>query len=151
MEFDDDLKAGVGSLWEPDEPRAVVRRVWCGLAIVGVTMFVVALAVFERRDAVGVAIGAGLISLSFWFLQSSMRSLLLAGDEKAPSGTVFSFVVRWFLVGAIGYMVYRAGLASGGGLLTGTFALLGAILFEALFQAVSAIRRHGDRSSSKDN
>jgi hypothetical protein len=147
MEFDDDLKAGVGSLWEPDEPRAVVRRVWCGLAIVGVSMVLVALAVFELRDTIGVAIGAALISLSFWFLQSSMRSLLLASDGEAPSGTVLGFVVRWFLVGAVGYLVYMTGWASGGGLLTGMLALLGAILFEALFQAVCAIRRIGDRSS----
>jgi hypothetical protein len=143
MEFDDDLKAGIGPLWEPDDPRAVFRRVWAGLGIVGASMIVVGLAVFEVRDAVGIAVGAGLISLSFWFLQSSMRSLLLAGDAKPPSGTVFMFVVRWFLVGSIGFAVYRTGWASGGGLLTGTFALLGAIALEAIYQAACALLRRG--------
>jgi hypothetical protein len=147
MEFEDDLKAGAGALWDPAEPRAVVRRVWCGLAIVGVSMVVVALAVFERRDAVGVAVGAGLIATSFWFLQSSMRSLLLSGAEQAPSGTVFMFVVRWFVVAVVGYAVYRTGWASGGGILAGMFTLLGAVMLEAIYQVVAAVARPGGRNT----
>jgi hypothetical protein len=147
MEFEDDVDASGGSLWAPEAPRSVVRRVWCGLAFVGVSMIVVALAIFEWRVAVGVAVGAGLISLSFWFLQSSMRALLLSGEDRPPSGTVFMFVVRWFVVGAVGYMVYRTGWATGGGILTGTFALLGAVMLEAVYQAICAVGRLGGRNS----
>lgn len=147
MEFEDDLEHGAVSLWEPSDPAAVVRRVWCGLAIVGVSMAVVAFVVFDQRDAVGVVAGAALVSLSFWFLQSSLRSLLLSGDEQPPSGTVLMFVVRWFLVGSAGYAAYRTGLASGGGILVGTFALLGAVMLEALFQALSSVVRLGGGNS----
>ena len=54
------------------------------------------------------------------------------------------FLVRWALVGMFGYTAYRSGFASGGGILTGLFAPAGAIMLEAVYQVVTAIRQNAD-------
>src|ERR1051325_2206111 len=139
MEFEVDRETGNGSLWAASEPRSVLSRIWCGLVIVGVAMVVCASVYFDARAAVGIASGAVLGASSFWFLQSSMLSLVGAGNARQPVGTVIMFVVRWFLVGTIGYGLAATGLVSGIAILIGLLAPGCAVLLEAVYQAAVAL------------
>jgi hypothetical protein len=148
MTQDEDLEAG-GSFWAISNARAVVRRVWCVAAAIGVLMVVGALAGFAARDAVGVAVGVGLALVNFWFLHTSLRSILGAGYEQAPRGTSLMFLARWFVVGVIAYAIYRSGLASGGGILVGLFAPAVAVMLEAVYQAASAVTHRGVNDTNR--
>src|SRR5947207_245534 len=146
MELDDDREPGSGSLWAANDPTAVVRRVWYALPAVGALMVAVTAVAFEWRDVVGVTVGVGFAAFNFWFLNSSIRSILGAGHERAPSGTSLMFVARWAIVGMVGYLIYETGWASGGGILTGLLALGGAALVEAAYQLWCAFA-HADDSA----
>lgn len=143
MAFEDDGEPG-GSMWAAGDTRAVVRRVWYAMPAVGVAMVVAALVVGTTRDAIGVTVGVVLAAVNFRFLETSLRSLLGAGHERTPPGTTLMFLVRWALVAIFGYVAYRTGHASGGGIIAGLFAPAVAIMLEAGYQLGAALARGGD-------
>lgn len=132
-----------GSLWAAEDAGAVVRRVWIAQPAVGAAMAAVAMATGTWRDAVGVVAGVALAMVNFRYLSNSLRSILGAGNETAPSGTTLMFVFRWIIVATIAVAIYQTGIASIGGVLAGMFAPAVAIALEAGYQTVHALR-HGD-------
>jgi hypothetical protein len=140
MVLDDDRETG-GSLWSAGDAAAVVRRIWYALPAVGALLVVGTLTWGSSQDVVGVLVGVVLAAVNFRFLETSLRSLLGAGYERAPSGTTLMLIVRWALVAMLGFAAHRSGTASGGGILLGLFAPAMAILLEALYQLIAAYAR----------
>ena len=131
-----------GSLWAAEDAGAVVRRVWYAQPAVGAAMAVVAAAIGDWHDAVGVVTGVGLAMVNFRFLSNSLRSILGAGHAKAPPGTTMMFVFRWIIVATAVAAIYQSGIASIGGVFAGMFAPAVAIALEAGFQTAHALRHH---------
>jgi hypothetical protein len=140
--LEDGREAG-GSLWAAEDPKAVVRRIWYALPVAGGLMAVVGGTVWGLASAVGVLAGAALAMANFRALHNGLRSVLMTGNEKPPSGTTLMFVFRWIIVATIGYAIYRTGWATGGGIIAGLLAPVLAIMGEAVFQLVFALTRNG--------
>jgi len=147
MDYSDLARAG--SLWAAQDSRAVVQRVWYAAPAVGILMVAAALIGFRWNDAVGVAVGAGLALVNFWFLHTSLESILGAGHETAPRGTSVMLLLRWFVVAVAAYAIHRTGWASGGGIVVGLLAPAGAVMLEAVYQLLCALA-HRDVSQSDD-
>ncbi len=130
------------SLWAAGSPESVVRRVWLAQPAVGAVMAAVAWVLWDWRDALGLAAGTGLAMANFRFLESSLRSILGAGNETAPPGTTLMFVFRWVIVATAAFALYGLGLMSLGGILAGLFVPAVAVALEAVYQLARALT-HG--------
>jgi hypothetical protein len=148
MMLEEGYMAG-GSLWEAGDAHAVVRRVRYATPVAGGLAVVGALLLGGAADALGVVVGTALAVANFRFLHSSLRSILDAGHERAPSGTTLMFVFRWLIVATIAFGVCRTEWASISGVFFGLFTPAAAIGFEAAFQVYHAIR-HGDEPNDND-
>jgi hypothetical protein len=148
MMLEEGYMAG-GSLWEPGDARAVVRRVRYATPVAGAVALVGALALGGAADAVGVVVGTALALANFRFLHNSLQSILDAGHEKAPPGTTLMFVFRWVIVATVAYAICRSGWASISGVFFGLFTPAAAIGFEAAFQVYHALR-YGDDAYDND-
>jgi hypothetical protein len=142
-------RAANSSFWAAEDSEAVVRRVWHAAPVVGLVMVATALAAFHPSDALGVAVGAGLALINFWFLHTSLQSILGAGYETPPRGTSVMLLLRWFVVAIAAYAIYRTGWASGSGILVGLLAPAGAVLLEAGYQLACALA-HRDVPGAND-
>lgn len=129
------------SLWAAGSARAVVRRVWLAQPAVGAAMAGVAWVLGDWRDAAGVAAGTGLAMANFRFLESSLRSILGSGDERAPTGTTMMFVLRWVIVATAAFALFQFGWMSLGGIFAGLFVPAVAVTLEAVYQAARALTR----------
>jgi hypothetical protein len=129
-----------GSLWRAEDSGAVVRRVTYATPAVGAAMVVVSLLAGDWRDAAGVVAGVVLAMINFRSLGNSLRSILAAGHERAPSGTTMMFVFRWIIVATIAFALTTTGLASIVGVFVGMFSPAAAIGLEAVYQAAHALR-----------
>ncbi len=135
-----------GSLWAAGDAGAVVRRVFYATPAVGAAMVVVAAAAGDWRAAIGIVAGVGLALVNFRSLHNSLRSILDAGHETAPSGTSMMFVFRWIIVATVAFAIYQTGLASIVGVFAGMFAPAVAIGLEAIYQVVNALRHNDDNN-----
>lgn len=135
-----------GSLWAAGDAGAVVRRVFYATPAVGAAMVAVAVAAGDWRAAVGVVAGVGIALVNFRSLHNSLRSILDAGHEKAPSGTSMMFVFRWIIVATVAFAIYQTGMASIVGVFAGMFAPAVAIGLEAIYQVVNALRHNDDNN-----
>ncbi len=129
-----------GSLWVADDSSAVVRRVWYATPIVGAALVSGATVFGSLADVAGVVAGVALAMLNFRSLQNSLRGILDAGHQRAPSGTTLMFAFRWIIVATIAFALNRLGVASLVGVVSGLFAPAIAIGLEALFQMIHALR-----------
>jgi hypothetical protein len=128
------------SMWSPGDADAVVRRVWVATPVVGAVSAAIAAGIGGWRDATGVAVGVLLAMVNFRSLHNSLRAILDAGHERAPSGTTLMFVFRWIIVATAAFGLYRTGVASVTGIFTGLFAPAIAVGLEAAYQTVHALR-----------
>ena len=144
----EELRIAGGSLWRAEDSESVVRRVSYATPAVGAAMVVVSLLAGDWRDAAGVVAGVALAIVNFRSLGNSLRSILDAGHERAPSGTTTMFVFRWIIVATVAFALTTTGLASIVGVFVGMFSPAVAIGLEAIYQAAHALR--GDANDSQE-
>lgn len=126
------------------EPKDVERRVWRN-AFAVIALGVVAAAIFANlKFTLGLALGCLLALLNFRWLRSSVRDILSAGTSTTPPGTMWLFLIRWFVVGAVAYLAILTGYVSGVALLVGLFAPAVAIMMEAIYMAFKSFARRGE-------
>lgn len=112
----------------------------------GLAALVVLLAIGRWPVAAGFA-GGGIIA--FWNFRSLERAVTALGGalvgempKRSRPRVVLRFLTRYLLMAIAAYVIFRSYPASLYGLLVGLFLPVAAILCEAVFEAVAALR-HG--------
>jgi len=100
---------------------------------------------FGAPVALGFATGCAIAFLNFFWLKRSITAFTLrASGQPSPlsaDGTVFRFLLRYFLMGIVAYAIFRFLPASLYGLLAGLFLPVGGIVCEAGYEVFVALRR----------
>jgi hypothetical protein len=95
--------------------------------------------------AAGFVFGAALSVYNFWSLSRSVEGLAqrITGEGSRESGRmmVFLLVLRYLVVGAVAYVIFKSSVAAAYGLLGGLFLPIAAIGCEAAFELYVALRR----------
>jgi hypothetical protein len=95
--------------------------------------------------AAGFVFGAALSVYNFWSLSRSVEGLAqrITGEGSRESGgmMVFLLVLRYLVVGAVAYVIFKSSVAAAYGLLGGLFLPIAAIGCEAAFELYVALRR----------
>jgi hypothetical protein len=127
-------------------PEAVERRIWRNIVAV-VALAVVAAAIFaDLKFMLGLVLGGALALLNYKWLNSSLRAVLVVGNEKAPPGTLIKFVVRWLVIAAIAWAANRTGYFNPVAILAGLLAPAPAVAIEAAYVGYKSFAMNkGDR------
>lgn len=116
--------------------RAMIAAV--SLAVVASTVLL------PWRVTTGLILG-GLLSLfNFHWLQSSVAAVFSVGAGERPRVRVLRYVIRYFVVGVIGFAAYKAGLVSLPAMFAGLCSFVPALFAEALRQFYYAFIRRGE-------
>ncbi len=95
--------------------------------------------------AAGFAVGCAIAILNFHWLKRVVSALADratdTGRRQSGAGVVLRFLLRYLLVAAAAYVIFRVSLASLYGLLAGLFLPVAAILMEAAYELYAALRR----------
>ena len=109
---------------------------------------VLALLVFLRFGpivGIGFIVGCGIAILNFHWLKRVVSALADratgTGQKQGSAGVVARFLLRYLLVAAVAYAIFRVSLTSVYGLLAGLFLPVAGILIEAVYEVYVAIRR----------
>jgi hypothetical protein len=97
------------------------------------------------RVAVGVMIGSVVAWANFVWLKQAVTAMAErvteTGSGKSGGGTVAKFVLRFALIGIAAYVIFLSSRQSLWGFLGGLFTAVAAILCEAAYEALVALRR----------
>ncbi len=113
--------------------------------VLGAVLAIVALVRFGVMIALGFAAGCAIGMLNFHWLKRVVSALVDrvtdTGEKPRSAGVVFRFLLRYLLVAAVAYAIFRISLASLYGLLAGLFLPVAAIMLEAVYEVYAALRR----------
>jgi len=115
------------------------------MAVLGTVLTGVALLRFGGMVAAGFAAGCIIAMLNFHWLKTVASALVdraaNTGKSQSSKGIVGRFLFRYLLVAGVAYVIFRISLASLYGLLAGLFLPVAAIMLEAAYELVVAMRR----------
>lgn len=126
-------------------PEAVERRVWRNIFAVVAISTVAAAFLADLRFMLGLVLGGGLALLNYRWLHSSLRAIVVAGNQKAPPGTTIKFVVRWLVIAAVAWAANKTGYFEAVAILAGLFAPAAAVMIEAAYVAYRTLKSQGER------
>jgi ATP synthase I subunit len=113
--------------------------------VTGAALSCVALVRYGVSVAAGFAVGCAIAILNFHWLKQVVSALADratgSGKRQSSTGVVLRFLLRYLLVAAAAYAIFRVSLTSLYGLLAGLFLPVAAILMEAVYELVVAVRR----------
>ncbi|PYP91338.1 MAG: hypothetical protein DMG65_08170 [Candidatus Angelobacter sp. Gp1-AA117] len=100
---------------------------------------------FNRHVAFGFIAGCLIAVFNFYWLKRSVSFLAdrvtSTGRKQSATGVVMGFLLRYFLIAAGAYGIFKSSAASVYGLFAGLFLPVGAILIEAVYETYGALRR----------
>ena len=113
-----------------------------GLLVVGIP---IVWSKFGRGMALSFSLG-GVISLAnFYWLKRTLTALVNAvavkGETRSAAGVVFRFVLRYLLIAAASYVIFKSSEMSMLGLCIGLSLPVAAVLIEAVFTVYGALQR----------
>jgi hypothetical protein len=113
--------------------------------LLAVVLTLGALVRFGAVVAAGFAVGCAIAILNFHWLKRVVSALADratgSGERQRSTGVVLRFLLRYLLVAAVAYAIFRVSTASLYGLLAGLFLPVAAILMEAVYELMVAVRR----------
>ena len=119
-----------------------IRRVMIALAVV---LTGVCWARFGWKLAAGFAAGCAISYVNFHWLKRVVNAMgeriTGSGRPQSSSGIVLRFLLRYALIAAGAYVIFKVSPASLYGLLAGLFLPVAAILCEAAWEGYMALRR----------
>ncbi|MGH9398087.1 MAG: ATP synthase subunit I [Terriglobia bacterium] len=120
---------------ETEETTAQIeRRILRWMILVGAAASVGAAVFFHARLAGGVAAGAAISVLGYFWLMEAMSSALGSGQARITKGLVIKLILRYpILLGAL-YLFYRTKWLPTGAVLAGLFVPLAGGVVECLYQ-----------------
>jgi hypothetical protein len=115
------------------------------MSVVAIVAFLTAIFRFGWRVGAGVAIGCGLAGVNFIWMKRAIIAFggRMTQPEKVASvsGSATRFAVRYGLMAAVVYVIFRSSIVSLSGVLVGLFLPVAAILAEAVYETYIALRR----------
>ncbi|MBZ5568642.1 MAG: ATP synthase subunit I [Acidobacteriia bacterium] len=115
------------------------------MAVIGVIATIAVWIAFGWKVAVGLALGCMIAWVNFYWLKQAVGALAdrvtATGRGQSSSGVVARFLLRYALIALAGYAIFRVSRDSLYGLLGGLFLTVAAILCEAVYEVVVALRR----------
>ena len=100
---------------------------------------------FHGHVAMGFVAGCLIAVFNFYWLKRSVAFLAdrvtSTGRKQSATGVVMGFLLRYFLIAAGAYGIFKGSAASVYGLFAGLFLPVGAILIEAVYETYGALRR----------
>jgi len=133
----------------PERPESFYAgaygRILRVMQVLGVVLTLAALIRFGSEIAAGFAIGCVLAVVNFSWLKRMVSALADrvtdTGGRPGGAAVVMRFLLRYLLVAAAAYVIFKISLASLYGLLAGLFLPVAAIMVEAVFELYVALRR----------
>ena len=141
-----------GELSEIPEPEkrllaGAEQRISRGMWVLGVMGLLLCWLWYDWRWGAGFAIGAVLSALNFQWMKRAVWSLsevAIAPDDKKRAaragGSVIRFVLRYALIGAAAYVIFKSSFVSLGAFFLGLFLFVGAILVEVAYEIYLGFR-----------
>lgn len=115
------------------------------MQVLGLALTLLALVRFGTVIAAGFAVGCVIGMLNFHWLKRVVSTLADratgSGKRQGSAGVVLRFLLRYLLVAAAAYAIFKVSLASLYGLLAGLFLPVAAIMVEAAYEVYVAVRR----------
>ncbi len=115
------------------------------MAAVGVVATVVVAIAFGWKVGIGLALGCAIAWVNFYWLKQAVSALAdrvtSSGRTQSASGVVARFLLRYALIALAAYGIFTVSRDSLYGLLGGLFLTVAAILCEAVYEVVVALRR----------
>ena len=100
---------------------------------------------YSRGIAMGFIAGCLIAVFNFYWLKRSVSFLAdrvtSTGRKQSAAGVVSGFLLRYFLIAAGAYGIFKGSATSVKGLFAGLFVPVGAILIEAVYETYGALRR----------
>ena len=125
-------------------PQAVEDRVLRNIVIAIVLGAIVAALFRGLSLTLGTLLGGALSIVNFKWLAGSLRALFEmnreTGNRKTPPGTMLKLILRWLLIGAVGYGASRTGFFDAAGIVAGLLAPAAAIIVEAGYSTYKTLR-----------
>ncbi len=119
----------------PEFINAAIRRIYIGTAGLGAAGTVAMFLWKGWYFAAGFAVGAALSALNFHWLKGGVDALTARFQARAASrGQAVKFLLRYALIGATGYVIFRTSVVSLNGFLAGLFVFIAAILVEMIYE-----------------
>jgi hypothetical protein len=135
----------------PPDPAAerfysgALDRIRRFMAAIGVVATVAVSIFFGWKVGIGVALGCAIAWVNFYWLKQAVSALAdrvtSTRLKQSGSGVVARFLLRYALIALAGYAIFRVSRDSLYGLLGGLFLTVAAILCEAVYEVVVALRR----------
>ena len=128
-----------------EEPRAAERRIFRGTFVAAVAAVAVSAFAAPWRVTAGLALGGALALFNQHWLRTSVEAVFEgASAERPPRMRAARYVLRYFVVAAVVFVAYRAGLVSLAATLAGMCAVVAGLLAEGFRQLYIAIVRRED-------
>ena len=102
---------------------------------------IVSTMILPWRVTTGLMLGGLLSLLNFYWLKTSVAAVFDVTAGERPRVRIARFVIRYFVVGAAGYAVYKLGLVSLPAMFAGLCSFVPALFGEAFRQFYFAVIR----------
>ncbi len=154
-ELEDDGREDFGPLTDDPAAKAsdehtkyerIIPRVLRNMLVVSALLLGPAFWFYRRSGAIGFAFGAAVSYISFHSLKRGVEGLadrIVNRNSREKGGLiVFRFVVRYGLVGAVAYAIFKSSSQAFRGFLWGLCVpVVAALMAEAMWQGYTAFRR----------
>lgn len=124
------------------------RRILRVMVVIGCALTVAIWIRAGYKLGVGFAIGCAIAGLNFYWMERSINAfaerVIQPNTDETASGSSRGgarFVLRYALLAAVAYVIFKSSLVSLSGLLAGLFLPVAAILVEAIYETFVALRR----------
>jgi hypothetical protein len=125
-----------------EEPRAAERRIFRGTLVAAAAAVAVSALVAPWRITTGLALGGALALFNQYWLRTSVEAVFEgAGAARPPRMRAARYFLRYFVVAAVVFVAFKAGLVSLAATLLGMCAVVAGLLAEGFRQLYFAIVR----------
>jgi hypothetical protein len=137
------------SALEDHEAEAFSAGVFCRIFLTMILLLIAGAPVLWAKYGSGMAlsftIGGAISLVNFYWLKKTVAALVdavaVAGKTRTSAGIVLRFVLRYLLIAATAYVIFRSSAMSIYGLCVGLSLPVGAVLIEAAYATLGALRR----------
>lgn len=123
----------------------VYRRIVRNMVVLGVIVTPVLWVRYHRALALSFAAGCLIAALNFYWLKVTLTAMAdritRTGQRQSSAGVIARFLLRYLLIAAGVYAIFKGSADSVGGFFAGLFLPVGAILIEAVVAVFGGLRR----------
>ncbi len=123
---------------------SIHRRLMWMMALLAIVGTAVLWFKFERTMALSFLAGSCIAILNFYWLRRTLEAmadrLQASGERPSAFGVLFRFSLRYVLIAAAAYVIFKSTANSLYGLFAGLFLPVGAILIEAVYEIYRTFR-----------